>query len=213
MRGGLVLVLLARLLLDQSLGGNMRNFKKTRIGIVWPGVGICMLLISILGCKEPVERQGPSFDGSAKWAFGKAQPVINTFANDSKVYSILGSMIMKSGRLPANTGAWSFVSWSPSLKKECQVNIDYQGKATKSIKDLELPPNTASGGPLPVGWVNSDIIFSSIPGSEVSSSYATLVVFNFTNFPQAPNLAVWGISFSNGGNQLVRWDGYYLGPQ
>ena len=176
-------------------------------------LGSCLLLMSLLSCKEPVERFGPIYDGSAMWALEKAQPVINGFASDSKIYSILGAMIMKSGRLPANTGTWSFISWSPSLEQECQVTIDCQGNATKSIRASENPPHSASGGVLPEGWVNSLMVFSSIPSDQTSANYATLVVFNFTNFSQAPNLAVWGINFGGGRNQLVKWDGQYLGPQ
>jgi hypothetical protein len=42
---------------------------------------------------------------------------------------------------------------------------------------------------------------------------ASLVVFNTTSFPTAPNQAVWGLSFNAGANQLVSATGNYIGPQ
>lgn len=174
---------------------------------------VLIFLIGCQGCKEPKVRLGADFDGSVKWALQKAQPEINNFASDAQIYSILGAMIWKDGRLPANTGTWSFVSWSPSLKKICQVTVSYQGNTSNSIRDGVNPPNTGSGTPLPAGWVNSTVIFSAIPMQEITKNYAQLVVFNTTSYPQAPNIAVWGINYAGGKNPLVRWDGYYIGTQ
>lgn len=172
---------------------------------------ICVL--GVQGCKDPQVRPGASFDGSVQWALQKAQPDINNFANDAQLYSILGSMIWKDGRLPANTGTWSFITWSAGLKKQYQVTVDYQGTITRSTTDQVNPPQTPSGTTLPAGWVNSTNIFSSIPAQQLTSNCATLVVFNFTDFSQAPHTAVWGMNFNGSQNPLVRWDGYYIGTQ
>lgn len=180
------------------------------------GAILCVLLLfmSVQGCNDvPEVRPGANIDGSVKWALQKAQPVISNFASDAQIYSILGAMIWKDGRLPANTGSWSFVSWSPSLNKTCQVTVNYQGNTSKSIRDSENPPNTGSGNTLPAGWVNSTAIFASIPGQEITKNFAQLVVFNTTSYPQAPHAAVWGINFAGGKNPLVRWDGHYIGTQ
>jgi len=172
-----------------------------------------LCVLGVQGCKDPQVRPGASFDGSVKWALQIAQPDINTFAGDAQLYSILGAMIWKDGRLPANTGTWSFITWSAGLKKKYQVTVDYQGKITRSATDQEGPPKTPSGTTLPAGWVNSTNIFASIPAQQITSNCATLVVFNFTNFDQAPNTAVWGVNFNGSKNPLVRWDGRYIGTQ
>jgi hypothetical protein len=178
-------------------------------------VPLCMgiLCLFIQGCKPPKVRPGSSFDGSAKWALQIAQPVISDFAVDAQIYQVLGALVWKDGRLPANTGTWSYVSWSASLKKTCQVTVDCQGNSRTSIRDSQNPPNTGSSTTLPVGWVNSTSVFSAVPGQEITKSYAQLVVFNTTSYPQAPNTAVWAMNFAGGRNPLVRWDGHYIGTQ
>jgi len=172
-----------------------------------------IFLLACQGCDEPTVRPGADFDGSVKWALQKAQPEITNFSGDAQIYNILGSLIWKDGRLPANTGTWSFVSWSQSLKKTCQVTVDHQGDITKSVHDEVNPPSTGSGTPLPAGWVNSTMIFSAIPGLEITKRFAQLVVFNTTSYPLAPNMAVWVINYAGGKNPTVRWDGQYIGTQ
>jgi hypothetical protein len=179
----------------------------------------CVLLLLLVmyipccDCEPPRVRPGTDFDGSAYWALQIAQPEINSFASDAQLYSILGAVIWKDGRLPANTGTWSFVTWSASLEKKFQITVNSQGGITKSTTDSTNPPITASGAPIPAGWVNSTIVFDAIPAQEITDDTATLIVFNVTNFDEAPDTAVWGINFAGGKNPLVRWDGHYIGTQ
>jgi hypothetical protein len=189
------------------------KFEINRVEGVNHLLGIMLILLGLQGCVEPVQRLGQTFEGSVKWALQIAQPEITNFASDAQIYSILGAMIWKDGRLPSNTGDWSFVTWSPSLKKKFQVTIDFKGNITKRTEDFENPPNTGSRTHLPVGWVNSPDIFSSIPSQVITKAYAQLVVFNFTEYSQAPNTDVWAINFAGGKNPLVKWDGHYIGTQ
>lgn len=175
---------------------------------------IIMLLIIVHGCTEPIYRNSTVFDGSAYWALQKAQPEITNFAADAEIYNILGTMIWKDGRLPSNTGEWSFVSWSQTRKQTCQVTVNYQGTTSKSIQNQSSPPNTGSGFPIPVGWKNSIEIFSIITSKEIiNDNYANLVVFNLANYTQSPNNAVWAVNFSQGINPLVTWNGTFIGNQ
>ncbi len=171
------------------------------------------ILMLVQGCKDPKVRPGASFDGSVHWALQIAQPEITAFAADAQIYQVLAAMVWKDGRLPENTGSWSFVSWSPGLKKICQVTVSYDGGARKSIRESVDPPNSGSGGVIPAGWVNSTTAFAAIPSGEIAESFAQLVAFNFTSYPQSPNTALWAINFAGGNNPLVRWDGHYVGTQ
>ena len=189
--------------------------KRLVSAILKKSIIICALLavMALSSCDDPEARPGDSFDGSVQWALQIAQPEINNFSSDAQIYSILGATIWKDGRLPANTGTWSFISWSASLQKICQVTVDDEGNTRKTIRDSENPPNTGSGSTLPAGWVNSPTIFSAIPTQEITRSFAQLVAFNYTSYLQAPNEAVWGINFAGGRNPLVRWNGEYIGTQ
>lgn len=180
---------------------------------------LCVVILvctpGLYGCnnEDPVVRPGSGFDGSVKWALQLAQLEIDNFAADADLYTILGALVWMDGRLPANSGTWSFVTWSQSLKQQLQVTVRYDGNVTRSVTDKESPPSTGSGGPLPAGWVNSTDIFSAIPSQEIARSFAQLVVFNITSYPQAPNTALWVMNFAGGNNPIVRWDGVYIGTQ
>ena len=198
---------------------NMYDLLKVKL---WSILGrfIRMLFIVLLGgmmlsasCPQPVSRPESVFEGSAKWALNIAQPLITAFAADAKLYSVLGAMIYKDGRLPANTGDWSFVAWSVSQQKEFQVTVKYDGTTSTATRTKASPPSP-NGQPIPNGWLNSTDIFAvTAPHLSGGVTHAQLVVFNFVSYPQASNQAVWGINFNEGPNQLVKWDGTYLGPQ
>ena len=172
-----------------------------------------LLLVSGCDCPPPEQRPGSSYDGSVHWALDAAQPVIHSFASDAEIYQVLGAVVWNDGRLPANSGSWSFVSWSPSRREICQVTVNWLGNARERVRESVDPPRTGSGGPIPSAWVNSTAVFSGIPSNEVTASFAQLVVFNLNNHDEAPNAAVWGINFAGGNNPLVRWDGVYVGNQ
>ena len=192
------------------------HFKKKHFSNVYTwmlAVILIGMMLSSASCPRPTPRTGSSFNGSAKWALNIAQPLINGFAPDAQVYSILGANIYKDGRLPPDTGDWSFVAWSPSRNQEFQVTVLYNGSTNSSTRSRTSAPGV-TGLPIPAGWVNSTVIFNATaPHRNSGAQYANLVVFNFTNFPTAPGQAVWGINFNVGPNLLVRWDGTYLGPQ
>ncbi|MDH4223052.1 MAG: hypothetical protein OEV55_05865 [candidate division Zixibacteria bacterium] len=194
----------------------MQNHKS---GLI-PGRFSRMLLIVLLAgvvlsasCPQPVPRPLPAFEGSAKWALNIAQPLIASFASDAQLYNILGAVIYKDGRLPSNTGDWSFVVWSASQQKQFQVTVKFDGTASTSTRSVTTPPSP-SRQPIPNGWINSTEIFAALAPHLVSGvTHAQLVTLNLVNYPQAPNQAVWGISFNQGPNQLIMWDGTYLGHQ
>jgi hypothetical protein len=172
-----------------------------------------VLILSNCNPGPPTPRGGPAFDGSAKWAQNIAQPQINSFAGDAQLYQVLGSLIMKDGRLPTNQGNWSLVTWSPSQQKVFQVTVSFNGTTSTSTRAESSPP-TASGQPLPASWANSTNVFAAAgPHLDAGVSQATLAVLNVASYPQAPNQAVWGINFNTGPNQLVKWDGTYIGTQ
>jgi hypothetical protein len=178
---------------------------------------ILMIMIFLLfcrgGCVEPTVRPGSAFEGSAKWALQKAQPEINNFASDAQLYQILGSQIWKDGRLPGNTGTWSFVCWSNSVKQKFQISVDHLGKTYKSYDESPNPPLSSSGTPIPSSWVNSTEVFHSIPVSAITHDYCSILALNLISYIEAPNIAVWNISGLGSKNHLVRWDGHYIGTQ
>lgn len=158
-------------------------------------------------CPTPLPRTGPLFDGSAFWAWQLAQPRVAAFSSDAALYTVLGARVWHDGRLPSNTGDWSFVTWSPSLLKEFQVTVNYDGTVTTDTRDRPNAPG-AAGQPVPAGWVNSTIVFQAAdPGRHGGDDAATLVVFNIST---APSPGIWGINYPSG-NLGVRWDGTYLG--
>lgn len=189
----------------------VRTIDKTAQAILL--IAAVAILMLVQGCEDPKVRPGASFDGSVHWALQIAQPEITTFEADAQIYQVLAATVWKDGRLPENTGNWSFVSWSPGLKKICQITVSYDGGTRKSIRESVDPPNSGSGGVIPAGWVNSTTAFAAIPSQEIAKSFAQLVVFNFTSYPQEPNTALWAINFAGGNNPLVRWDGHYVGTQ
>jgi hypothetical protein len=188
---------------------------KARLAL-WLRVSFVALLGALaLGvhCPTPQPRPSTDPDGSARWAYAIAQPTITAFAADVELRQVLGATVMVDGRLFANTGTWSFVAYSPSLGQTIQVTVSYDGTTSTSQRAV-TPPGPGVVRPLPSGWVDSTTAFQATAGHrDPSASSATLVVLNVTSFPQAPGEAVWGINFNAGSNQLVRWDGTYIGPQ
>lgn len=168
-----------------------------------------ILQASICNSPPPQQRPGTAFDGSIHWARDIALPLIQNFAADAQPYSVLGAQVWSDGRLPANAGTWSIVAWSPSLQKEFQVTIKYDGSTTTDTRDQTSPPSS-DGLPIPAGWVNSTVVFQAVTNViGPISGVATLVVFNIATYTSP----VWALNFSSSGtpNQYVRWDGTYLG--
>jgi len=173
-------------------------------------IGAFSLLILGASCPDPMLRPGTAFNGSAKWAFNIAQPLITDFASDVELYVIGGTRIWKDGRLPSNTGTWTFFAWSASRQQELQVTVYHDENTRTKLKDEEEPPGR--GQPIPTNWANSTTIFQAAwPYVSGAPSSVTLVIFNFTEYPEAPGQAVWGLVYeSPGGTHKVRWDGVYL---
>jgi len=168
-------------------------------------------------CPAAVHRGGAAYDGSARWAWDKAQPVAAQNAADAELRQILATLVQTDGRLPANEGSWSFVCWSPSQQKTIQVTIAADGSPSTSIR-AEAAPGPGIQRPLPAAWANSTDVFQAIVNAGVSLANATgaqLAVLNVASYSGVPNQAAWAINFqgSNPPNQVVRWDGTYVGPQ
>jgi hypothetical protein len=182
-------------------------------GIRRSGISALALVVvgAMTGCPMPTPRPAGS-DGSARWAFGIAQPVIAAFAGDAEVRTILGTTVSVDGRLPANTGSWSFVAWSPT-RSTIQVTVNANG-TTSSSQRTDLAPGPGIQHPLPAGWADSIPVFSATNGKrDAAARVANLVVLNLASYSQAPGRAVWGINFDAGPNQLVAADGTYIGPE
>jgi hypothetical protein len=172
------------------------------------------LLSTLTSCKTtPQPRSGSSFDGSAQWAWAVAQPMVTAFATDAQIYNILGAVIFPDGRLPANTGDWSFVTWSPTKHQQFQVTVNFDGTATSSTTNVASAPGVG-GTAIPAGWANSIVVFQATVGHRASAvTIANLAVLNVASYPTQPGPNVWAINFDVPPNQLVRWDGTYLGTE
>jgi hypothetical protein len=167
--------------------------------------------LAIAGCPKPSPRP-PGTDGTARWAFGIAQPKIAAFAPDAELRTIAGAPVSLDGRLPANTGSWSFVAWSPT-RSTIQVIVNADG-TTSSSQRTDLAPGPGIQQPLPAGWADSGQVFAATSGKrDPAARLANLVVLNVASYTQAPGKAVWAISFDAGPNQLVAVDGAYLPPE
>ena len=171
-----------------------------------------LLAVLMAACPSPQTRPGPTFDGSVHWAYAIAQPLITPFAPDVQLYYVLGAGISPDGRLPSNLGDWSFIAWSQSRNQEIQVIVKYDGTTSTSTHAQATAPG--SGLVVPAGWANSPVIFQATIPHRPSVSEAQLVAFNLNRYNAlAWNQAVWNIHFDSGPNQLVKWDGTYLGAQ
>lgn len=171
---------------------------------------IIMIVVLLQACHpKPILRPGPAYEGSAKWGFNIAQPLINEFANDAQLYCITGGTVYYDGRLPRNTGSWHYVTWSPSQQRVFEVTVKYDGTARNTTRNEVLPVPPVEQ-PIPPEWVNSTNIFSSTTSHQVNDVTYADVAFNLGNAPQEPEQAVWSINFHEGQRHLVKWDGSYL---
>ena len=169
---------------------------------------ISIILISFLGCNGTPRLS--TYEGSAHWALEKAQPEINSFDPNAEIYWIMGAGVWKDGRLPLNTGSWSFTCWSSSRQEICDVVVNYSGNTSTSTRTRTNPPSTGSGQPIPTDWHNSTIIFDAIPLKEKTDNYANLLTYNLYDYGDVNNIAsgkaVWAINFTGGKNPLVMDD-------
>ena len=168
-----------------------------------------LVVLGATGCKDPIARPAGT-DGTARWAFNIAQP---SLGGDYELRQILGTMVFVDGRLPANVGNWSFVTWSPSQQSIRQVTV--AADASVSVDNrAEAAPGPGIAGTLPATWADSPAVLGSTNGTrDANATIAKLMVLNVASYNGVPNQAVWGINFDAGGNQLVRPDGTYIGPQ
>ncbi len=103
---------------------------------------LCAGVLAV-GCTtvSPIPRSGSFTDGSARSSLSIAQPLITAFAADAQLYQVLGADVGRDGRLPANTGTWSFVTWSLSQQKTFQVTVKYDGTTSTSTRSEPSPPS------------------------------------------------------------------------
>ena len=165
------------------------------------------------GCPPtPVTPRPPGSDGGARWAFGIAEPKIAAIAGDAQLRTIIGSTVQLDGRLPANTGNWSFVAWSPT-HSTIQVTVSASG-AVSTTQRNDAAPGPGIEIPLPASWADSTTAFAATNGKrDPGATIANLVVLNIASYTQAPGKAVWGINFNAGANQLIAVNGSYIGPE
>jgi len=166
-----------------------------------------------VGCTTVSPSPRFTDDGTAHWALNIAQPLITAFAADAQLYEVLGADVGRDGRLPTNTGTWSFVTWSLSRTTTFQVTIKHDGTTSTSTRS-EPSPASQLGQPVPLGWVDSLSVFAVVaPYLACAVTRAQLVAFNVASYAEAPSQSAWSINFDAGQNQLVKWDGTYIGPQ
>jgi hypothetical protein len=172
--------------------------------------------IAICNCTtvSPQPRTGGAFgDGSAKWALKIAEPLITAFAADVNLYEVFGADVGLDGRLPSNTGDWSFVAWSPTKQTSFQVTVKFDGSTSTTTRNEPSPPSF-NGQAVPAGWVDSVDAFAIVaPYLACAATRAQVAVLNVASYAEAPNQSAWAINFDAGQNQLVKWDGTYIGPQ
>jgi hypothetical protein len=152
-------------------------------------------------------------EGSARWAWAIAQPSVAAFAPDAELRQVLGAAIMPDGRLPANKGDWSFVTYSASRSTTFQVTVNYNN-TTNTDQRAEAAPGPGIVRPLPADWANSTTVFQATNGHrDASATMANLAVLNVASYTKAPGQATWGINFDAGANQLVSVSGTYIGNE
>jgi len=101
------------------------------------------------------------------------------------------------GRIPANTGSWSFVAWSPT-HSTIQVTVDANGAASTTTR-TEAAPGPGIQVPLPASWADSIQVFAATNGHrDPGASIANLVVLNLASYSQAPHKAVWASTSTRG---------------
>jgi len=91
---------------------------KSKIVSILVLTSIFIMIFLVLGCNGVTPRPS-AYEGSAHWAFEKAQPEINNFDLNAELYWVMGAAVWKDGCLPANTGSWSFTCWSSSRQEIC----------------------------------------------------------------------------------------------
>lgn len=165
-------------------------------------------------CGAVTPRGNGGTDGSARWALAIAEPRLTSFAADAELREIIGSGIALDGRLGTDTGAWSLVAYSTARAQTLQVTVDARGNATSAIRDA-APPGPGVVRPLPAGWADSVAVFAAIrPHLSASVKAVGLAALNAADYGgDVAGQAAWGVSFDQGPNHLVRWDGKYVGPQ
>src|SRR5262245_54135262 len=187
---------------------------RTRSGIRAIGLVFALALIGAnAGCPPTtITPRPPGTDGSARWAFAIAQPKIAAIAPDAELRTVIGAFISLDGRLPANTGDWSFVAWSPT-HSTIQVTVNANA-TTSTTQRNDAAPGPGIEKPLSAAWADSIQVFAATNGKrDPGATIANLVVLNLASYSKAPNKAVWGINFNAGANQLVAVDGTYIGPE
>ncbi|TMQ15543.1 MAG: hypothetical protein E6J90_07740 [Deltaproteobacteria bacterium] len=187
-----------------------------RAALRWLGTLVAALAILgvAAGCPVPmtITPRPPGTDGSARWAFGIAQPRIAAIAGDAELRTIIGSSVTLDGRLPANTGSWSFVAWSPT-RSTIQVTVSFDG-TTSAAQRNEAAPGPGIQVPMPASWADSIQVYAATSGHRgAGATFAQLAMLNVVSYAQTPGKATWGINFNAPPNQLVALDGTYIGPE
>jgi hypothetical protein len=180
--------------------------------LVRTALPIVLLAAASLGanCPPTPTPRGAGTDGSARWAWNIAKPQVT---GDFELRQILGAKVELDGRLPSNTGDWSFVTYSPSTQKVLQLTVAADSSVTNSTR-AEAAPGPGIVRPLPDGWADSIAVFHATDGKRDAGAHlANLAVLNVASYANAANQAAWGINFDAGVNQIVSVDGNYVGPQ
>jgi hypothetical protein len=136
-------------------------------------------------------------------------PSIQAFDPMAKVYRISGNQVFSDGRLPSNTGTWSFSVWSPCRVEEwwAMVRSD-RTVAFPSQEGTAVEPPSQSGNPLPTAWADSTTAFKGLVG-HASPNEVGQAEFNglsYVNFSGS----VWRFIAPTGTHYLSS-SGSYLG--
>jgi len=190
--------------------------------VVWTFAVLLVVVVTLPGASAPVCSPPQVACGctccnvapaiSARTAYATAQPLAANFASDAQLQMIMGSSVDMSGLLSGDFASWGFTWYSPSKQATFLVSVG-AGTPTTSQQSA-APPGPGIVQPAPSDWADSPAVLQATAGHRSpNATVASLVVFNTTSFPTAPNQAVWGLSFNAGANQLVSATGNYIGPQ
>jgi hypothetical protein len=145
--------------------------------------------------------------GTSRQAYSIAQSVVDGFADDAELRTIVSS----TGVNLEGQGIWTFEWYSRSRGATFAVTVQPSG-ATSTSQNTVPAPGPGVTTPAPANWADSAVVVAATKDHRpLSVTQALPVFFNVTSYPQAAAQAVWALGFSGGNSELVSATGGYIG--